>query len=178
MYIPTWLIVLVVGVGIYSCFRSKERDVISDGEPTTTQEIWGQAERNMARVLEKSTNLEEYLRDERDMVRAMERDVIRLRERYKHNPEKQKEIARDWMDYSNAVAEIKFAREMLDVDWDDGAYDRHDERAKESYLTVQEVVKRVESELGEESSSKVVHDRLRKHAEAINEIGENRKNRT
>lgn len=172
MYIPTWLIVIAIGIGIYFYFRSKKRSEVSDGEPTTVQEMWERAEYNMARVLEKSPNLEEYLQDERDMVRAMERDAIRLRERYKHNPEKQKEVARDWMDYSNAIAEIKFAREMLDVDWEDDAYDRHDERTKESYLVVQEVAKRVESELGEESSSKIVHDRLRKQAEAINEIGE------
>lgn len=165
MYIPTWFVITVIGIGVYFYFRKRTRASISDCESNTVEEMWEQASRNMDSVLRESVNLEGWLQDERDMVRAMERDVIRLRERYKHNSEKQKEITRDWMDYSNAVAEIKFAREMLDIDLEDGAFDRYDERTKESNLIVQEIAKRIEGELGEESSSKLVHDRLRKQVE-------------
>lgn len=175
MYIPTWLIIIVVIAGVYFYLRSKkrgERGVTAEGEALTAEEMWQRAEGNMARVLEKSPLLEDYLQDERDMVKAMERDMIRLRERFKHDPKKQLEVARDWMDYSGAVAQIKFAREMLDVDMEDTAYDSYDERAKESYVAVQEIGKRVEEILGRDSSSKLVHDRLRKQAEVINDIGE------
>lgn len=70
------------------------------------------------------------------MMKAMEIDMFRLRERHKHDPKKQLEVARDWMEYSNAVVEIKFDREMLDVDMEDTVYDSFDERTKEAYVTV------------------------------------------
>ncbi len=171
MYIPVWII--VIGVIIYFFWARKRNSTFSD-EPSTVEEMWRQAEYSMTRVMEKSpiSGLEEIngFKDDREMVKAMETDAIRLRERYKHNSDKQKQIARDWMDYAKAVQEIKSAREMLDVDWEDGAYDRFDESTKESYAVIHEVVKRVEDELGKESHLKVVHDRLRKHAEAANEV--------
>lgn len=108
----------------------------------------------------------------------MERDMIRLRERYKHDPKKQLEVAHDWMDYSSAVAQIKFAREMLDVDMEDTAYDSYDERTKEAHVTVQEIGKRVEEILGKDSSAKLVHDRLKKQADVVNEVGEKMQKRT
>lgn len=171
MYIPIWII--VAGAIIYFLWIRK-RSVVSDGEPTTVEEMWRSAEWSMGRVMEKSplSGLEEIgsFKDEREMVKAMETDAIRLRERYKHDPEKQKRIARDWMDYAKAVQEVKSAREMLDVDWEDGAYDRFDESTKESYAVIHEVAKRIEDELGKDSHLKVVHDRLRKHAQAANEV--------
>lgn len=174
MYISTWIIVIIVIAGIYLYSRSKkrgEKGITADGESLTAEEMWERGEANTARVLEKSPLIENYLQDERDMVKAMERDMIRLRERFKHDTKKQLEVARDWMDYSGAVAQIKFAREMLDVDMEDTAHDSYDGRTKESYITVQEIGKRVEEILGNDSSSKLVHDRLRKQAEAIDEIG-------
>jgi hypothetical protein len=171
MYIPIWLI--IAGVIIYFLWFRK-KNVVSDGEPTTVEEMWRSAEWSMGRVMEKSplSGLEEIgsFKDEREMVKAMETDAIRLRERYKHDPEKQKRIARDWMDYAKAVQEVKSAREMLDVDWEDGAYDRFDVSTKESYAIIHEVAKRVEDELGKDSHLKVVHDRLRKHAQIANEV--------
>lgn len=171
MYIPIWLI--VIGVVVYFLWFRKKSSV-SDDEPSTVEEMWRQAEYSMKGVIEKSplTGLEEIdsFKDERDMVEAMEKDAIRLRERFKHDPVKQKEIARDWMDFAKAVQEVKSARELLDVDWEDGASDRFDEDVKESYAVIHEVTKRVENELGKESHLKVVHDRLTKEAEAVNEI--------
>jgi glutamate formiminotransferase len=74
------------------------------------------------------------------------------------------------MDYSDAVAETKFAREMLDVDMEDNAYDRFDERTRVPFLTLQEITKRVMDELGKESSIKTVHDRLTEKSKIANEI--------
>ncbi len=168
MYIPFWLIVIAFIAWMY--FRNKKRNSDSGDQLTSVEGMWKQAEWNKGRVLEKSLNLEEYLQDERDMVNAMERDAIRLRERFKHDPVKQKEIAKDWMDYSYAVSRVKFAREMLDVDMGDDAYDSFEERVKEPYLAIQEISKRVEGILGDESSSKVVNDNLRRKSEAVRGI--------
>src|SRR3989344_5412506 len=136
MYIPTWPIIIATVV-IFFIWKSKKKGANSDGEPTTVEEMWQSAEFSMGRVMEKSplSGLEEIgsFKDEREMVKAMETDAIRLRERYKHDQEKQKRIAKDWFDYARAVKEIKLASVLLDVDWREGAYDRFDERTKESY---------------------------------------------
>ena len=71
----------------------------------------------MASVVEKSPNLEKnHLQTEREMVKAMEKDMVRLRERFKHDAKKQNEIARDWNGiYSSCVGVIKQSRELLRV---------------------------------------------------------------
>ena len=171
MYIPTWLIIIVVITGIYFYLQFRKRNSAIENQDLTTEDMWRRAETNMAMVLEKSPLIEDYLQDERDMIKAMERDMIRLRERYKHNTQKQTEVARDWMDYSNAIVEIKFAREMLDVDMEDSSWESFDERTKDVFIVIQEIAKRVEKVLGQESSSKLVHDILRKKADAVDEIG-------
>jgi hypothetical protein len=167
-------------VGIYLYFRSKKSNpkLETGNASLTVEEMWERAEGKMAEVLSKSPSLENYLQDERDMVKAMESDMIRLRERFKHDPKKQSEVARDWMDYSSAVARIKFSREWFDCDDKDTALDSHTERTREPYVTVQEIGKRVEDILGKDSSSKLVHDRLRKNAEAVNEVFAERREKT
>ena len=171
MYIPIWLI--VVGVIVYFIWFKKKNSVSSDW-PSTVEEMWNSAKYSMGRVIEKSpiSGLEEIgsFNNEREMVKAMENDAIKLRERYKHDPVKQVQIARDWMDYANAVQEVKTATEMLDVDWEDGAYDRFNESTKEAYAVIREVGKRVEDELGKESHIKYIHDKMKKKAEAVNEV--------
>ena len=178
MYIPAWLIVIAICVGVYFYFKSKKDN---NGEPTTVKEMWRQAEFFKGQIMEKEMmeksplsggGERERFEREREMVKAMETDAIRLRERYKHDQEKQKRIAKDWFDYARAVKEIKLASVLLDVDWREGAYDRFDERTKESYAIIHEVAKRVGAELGEESHSKVVHDRLREMGKAMSKNAE------
>ncbi len=172
MYISTWIIVAMIIAGIYFYSRSKKNglNLRAENESLTVEEMWKRASENMAEVLSKSPNLENYLQDERDMVKAMERDMMRLRERFKHDPKKQLEIAQDWMAYSHAVERVKFSREWLDVDMKSTAYDSHEERTKEAYVTIQEVAKRVEEMLGQDSSSKFVHDKLKRKAQAVEEV--------
>ncbi len=171
MYISTWIIIIIVIVGIYFYRKSKKQNKsISENQLLTADEMWVRAEVYMERVMRKSPNIEKYLQDERDMVKAMERDMVRLRERFKHDPKKQLEIAQGWMDYSHAVERIKFSRELLDVDMEHNAYDSHDERTKEAWITIPEIAKRVENILGKDSSSKLVHDRLYRNAEATGEV--------
>lgn len=170
MYIPSWLIVLAIIMGVYLYLKSRKKENNHSEQPINIEAMWEQAEVDMAGILEKSPLLENHLQDERDMVRAMERDMIRLRERYKHNEQKQKEIVHDWMDYAGSVRKIKFARELLDVNMEDTAYDEYTEDTKEAYIKIQEIGERIEKELGKDSSSKLVHDRLRKQAEIANKI--------
>lgn len=114
-----------------------------------------------------------HFQDQRDMITAMEVDMIRLRERYKHDSSKQYNIAQDWMDYSSSVFKVKLAKEFLNVDMDYNAYDNYYEKTKEAYIRIDEVFKRVEKELENDSVSKIVHERLKKKAGEIDKIFEN-----
>lgn len=123
--------------------------------PPSVEQVWELGNRNRDRVLEYSYLIDDYLHDEREGVRAMETDSIRLRERFKHDAAKQRQIAEDWCNYANALREVKSARELLDVDSEDDAFDRHDDRTKDSHITIQEIGKRVMDALGEQSHLKV-----------------------
>jgi cell division septum initiation protein DivIVA len=172
MYISTWIIVAVIIAVIYfySRFKKGNPNLTMENESLTAEEMWKRAETNMEKVLSKSPNLEDYLKDEREMVKAMEIDMARLRERFKHDSQRQIEIARDWMDYSGSVDRIKSSREWLDVDMSDNAYDSHFERTKKAHIAIQEISKRVEDILGKDSNSKLVHDRLKKNAKIADEV--------
>ncbi len=172
MYISIWVIVILVIAGIYMYSKSKRSNQNSAtvNGSLTFEEMWERAETNMAKVLSKSPSLENYLQDERDMVKSMETDMARLRERFKHDSKRRFEIARDWMDYSAAVERVKFSREWFDVDDKDTAFDSHLERTRNPYIAIQEIGKRVEDILGKDSNSKIVHDRLKKKAEVANEV--------
>lgn len=169
MYIPAWLIVGLVIIGIYVYLQSRRKNSAVANKALTTEDMWRQAEALKAMVLAESPLPKEFLQNEIDMVEAMERDMVRLRERHKHDPQKQNEIARDWMDYANAVEELKSASVNLDLD---GAWDRYGEATKKAWVAVQEIAKRVEEELGKDSSSRSVHDNLRKKADALDKISE------
>ena len=161
------IIMAIASIVLYVLLKEKKDDGINTGNKLLNiEEMWERASTSMAQVLEESPNLENYLQDERDMVKSMEIDMLRLRERYKHDLVKQLEIARDWMDYSRAVAKIKTAAEIMEVDMEETAHDSYEKRTKEASLIIQEVSKRIEELLGEDSQSKIVHDRINKRIES------------
>ncbi len=159
MYIPIWLVILLIFGAIYFYFKRS-----GDNKPNTVEELWKRADYLKKSVMEKSmiASLEEMndFENLREMIRAMETDSLRLRERYKYNQEKQKQVAQDWMNYANAIRQIKFASELLDTDMEKGAHDRFNERVKGSYASIWEITKRMEDELGKESHLKAVNDLL------------------
>ena len=174
MYLPVWVIIIAIILGVYFYNSSKNKknreSELIENDDLSVDFMWEFAEGNKSAVLAESPNLEKYLQDERDMVNAMELDMIRLRERFKYDEKKQREIAQDWMDYSGAVNDEKSASELLDVNNEDTAYDEYRESTKKADLVIQEVSRRVEELLGEKSASKIVHDRLKKKAKSANEI--------
>jgi hypothetical protein len=109
--------------------------------------------------------MDDYLHDEREMVLAMETDSIRLRERFKHDAAKQRQIAQDWCDYASALGDFKWSREMLNVDSADDAFQQHGDRTKDSQIAIQEIGRRVIDALGEPSHLKVVLDEVEREAE-------------
>jgi hypothetical protein len=68
---------------------------------------------------------------------------LQLKERYKHNSiEERLKIYQDWYDFTEALHDLNFAHEMLEYDWEDGAYDRYDESIKEPRIKMLEIEKR------------------------------------
>lgn len=168
MYIPWWFIIIVAIVGLVLYSRHNQKRLLGlENEPLNAEAMWAAALHYKEAVIEKSPLIEDFLQDERDMVKAMEVDMIRLKQRFQHDPKKLEEIAQDWMNYTKAVKDTKFSREMLDVDMDDNALENHWERTKEPSITIEEVAKRVGVLLGAESQSKVVHNRIDAKSEAV-----------
>lgn len=159
MYIPFWFIFLIIIVIIYLYFKSRKKKDIYETSDLTIEEMWNRAKNYMDTVLENSPILGDYLQDEKDMVIAMEKDMIRLNERQKFNEDKKYEIARDWMDYSYAVTNIKLAKELIQVATEENDYIINDKLLLTSYLTIKEIALRVQKELGENAYSKIVHDK-------------------
>lgn len=148
MYVPAWFMIgiFVFIVASYFYLNYREGRVI-DNQALSTEEMWRQGNLGMAKVLKKVSLPEEFLQDEINMVKRMEKDMIRLREKYQNDPKKQREIARNWMNYANAVVEIKNSREEFDTDLKEGAFDRFDERTKKTYLAIEEIASRVKERL-------------------------------
>lgn len=170
MYIPIWILILGIIVAFFY-FKNKKTKNGSEEDNISPEGNWQGAERYKELVLKKSPLLEGFLEDEKDMVKAMEMDMIRLRERYKYDNAKQAEIAQDWYDFAKAVYEVKSSSEMLDVDMSDNAFENHSERTKEPHAVIQEVTKRVETLLGKESNIKTVRERLEgKQPKGLDEI--------
>lgn len=86
--------------------------------------------------------------DYQDAFDVMEVNYFRLKQRFAHEPEKAVEIARDWYRYVQALYDLKSARILLDVDWDDGAWDRADQRTKEPTIAKDEIEKKFNALLG------------------------------
>ena len=144
-----WLVIIGYFLwGLVAWLRSRR--------PPSVEELWRMGNRKRDSVLEYSHILDDYLHVEREIVRAMEADSIRLRERFKHDAAKQRQIAQDWCDYAGAVDELKDSREFLDVDSADNAFERHHERTKESSIAIQEIGNRVMNALGDQSNLKFV----------------------
>ncbi|MFC1751458.1 hypothetical protein ACFL2V_22050 [Pseudomonadota bacterium] len=156
MYIPGWLIIVFIVVAIL--FYIKYR---SENPPTGA--MWKEAEANMQIVLDESFVPEgDELQVERKFIKTMEVDMKLLRERYKDNPEKLKQIARDWMNYSDAIVQKKTAREMLIVaHGDDVAEAIKDvqERSERAIIVIEEITKRIEKELGKDSNIKKIQNK-------------------
>lgn len=170
MFIPTWVLIIAIIVAFFY-LKNKKGKNNSEEDNISPEGNWQGAERYKELVLEKSPLLEGFLEDEKDMVKSMEMDMIILRERYKYDKAKQAEVAQDWYDFAKAVYNVKSSSERLDVDMEDNAFDNFLERTKEPHAIIQEVIKRVENLLGEESNIKKVHERLEsKKPKGLDEI--------
>jgi hypothetical protein len=72
------------------------------------------------------------------------------------------ELVKDWCDYTDAMHKLAYARDMLDVDTGDNAYDTYGDRVKEPHITRQEIEKRFQEALGKKFIDRWVEFREKK----------------
>jgi len=170
MYIPIWIILIIIVIFVVA---SKRRAISQEILPTM-EEMWGEGNRYKERILEKSSisgmedahSFDSY----REIIKAAEIDLLRLRERYKYDVEKQRQIAQDWVDVGRSTEDMKTAAEIFDCDMDDGACDRFEEDIRKNFIVVVEVSERTKVILKKESQLKLVVNKLQKRAEIVSDV--------
>lgn len=148
MYIPTWLII-VVAVIAYLIYKSSSKNKVL-GYPENIEFIEEKTAYLKGRIFELAHFDSPHFIDCQDAYDMMEINYMRLKQRYSTNPDKILEIAKDWYGYVVALGDLKHARVMLDVDMEDGAFDRLEESLKEPSVIKDEVEKKYKSLLGDD----------------------------
>jgi len=140
MYIPIWIIVIAF-IFYYFWIKSKRKQ-----KPVNTVEHFEEIAQRFKESLFEFPHFNcPNIVDLQDRYDAMEINYLRLKQRYLSQEENALEIAKDWARYVEALKDLKFANEMLDVDLSDTAYDTYEERTKEPRIIFQEVEKKIKS---------------------------------
>lgn len=161
MYIPVWLIVVAIVFIFFYISKKRVSGTIQDEEerPEWLWErgyYWKRIVNEESVVMGgKSTSIIEYLD-------AMEKDSLRLKERFKHDSKKQFEIAKDWYDFAEASSDAKHSIEMSIVAYDDESEKDASESMDAARIVVQEISTRVINELGEVSQLKLIRNKYEK----------------
>jgi hypothetical protein len=146
MYIPIWLFVLTI-VGLFLIYRKKNQKE----EPETPQEIEkGLAckEENLLKELKNPALLKGRLQNETSLLECGKLNYIRLKERFKHDDIKRRQVNQDWFDYLEALNNLIYEREMLDVSTTEDEGNAHFDNIGEFHIKIQEIVKRFRDLLG------------------------------
>lgn len=157
-----YFILIITVVLIYSVYRSikiKPQNI----EKVSVEEILQRASENKKKILDRCKKQKYNLyQDEIDMLEAVEEDIIRLNERYRHNSENVVKISNDYLEYTNAFSRIISARISDDIkssvgygDSLDNLEDYHIE-TKKPLIIVQEIGKRIIEMVGDDSRYKMI----------------------
>lgn len=140
MYIPTWVIIVVVAV-ILLIWKSKKKFE----RPASVESIENSVQFLKERIFELEHFDSPHFIDYQDAFDAMEINYLRLKQRFSHTPEKVLEIAKDWWAYVEALGNLKHARVMLDVDMEDDSWERAGESMKGPSIIREEIEKKFKS---------------------------------
>jgi len=142
MYIPIWVLIIVIVI-IYFVYGKKSKKI-------TVEVIETQIPHLKERIFSLERFDSPHFLDVQNAFDAMEVNYLRLKQRNIHLPEKVLEIAEDWKRYVESLGDLKYARVMLDVDLNEGAWDRAEENMKEPSIVKIEIEKKFKSLLGED----------------------------
>lgn len=98
--------------------------------------------------------------DEISMIEAVETDIFRLRERYKHDQKIITQVLNDYLAYTIALLKIINA-DILDeakssIGYGDGSLDSYHKETKEPKITIGEIGKRIIDMVGQDSCYKII----------------------
>lgn len=102
--------------------------------------------------------------DDPEVIR-MRNWYIRLKEKYKYDKTKLMNIAEDWKDYTYCLSS-KNINAFLSIESEDSESERqHTDKARESYLRIEEIENRFAMNLGGQSREELEIDRKKKQEE-------------
>ncbi|MCK4635752.1 MAG: hypothetical protein KAT32_02715 [Candidatus Moranbacteria bacterium] len=148
-----WFIVIVAGIVIYNRYEKNKKN------QKEFDDLWVNAERYAYHVRKLGEG------DLYEMINAMEKDIMRLKERYNHDKEKQSQIGEDWMKYAECLNSLVSSSEMwLHADEDDR--ERIDREKNDLHITIKEIENDIYDELGESSEIALTHQKIKEGSES------------
>lgn len=148
MYIPTWLIIIVLVVLFIFWEKKKNRSI--NETPETVDSI----EDKITFLKERIFSLEHFdsphFIDYQNCFDTMEVNYLKIKQRFYHTTEKVLEISKDWHKYVEALYDLKHVRIMLDVDWSDNAWDTARDNSKEPEIIKEEIEKKFKTLLSKD----------------------------
>jgi hypothetical protein len=145
-----YIILIIIAIFLYLIYRKQN--------PSASQKIKAVANLHaeIAKREEllsnkiKTSHLKDYLQTEATLFEYGKKNYVRLSERYKHDDTKNLHVIKDWIYYMEALSDIIYESEMLDVASSNEDADEHRNSQQELFIKVQEIGKRNKELLGNE----------------------------
>lgn len=146
MYIPIWII--VIGVVAYFIWKSRKPKIKSKVEALELiQEDIDKREVLLKEKI-KSSHLKDYMQMETTLFDCGRKNFLRLKERFKHDDVKLEQVIKDWIYYMEAISDMVYESEMLDVATSNEDADEHRNMQDELAVKIKEIDKRSKELLG------------------------------
>ena len=157
-----YIILIIITIFVYLIYKSVKNKP-EKAKQVNVKEILHTAQENKKKILDKCKKQRyDLYQDEVDMVEAVEIDIIRLQERYKHNSEMVMRVLNDYLDYTNALLKIINAN-ILDeakssVGYGDDINNLEDyhRETMNPRIIIQEIGKRIMEMAGDDSKYKMI----------------------
>lgn len=146
MYIPIWII--VIGAVAYFIWKSRKPKINSKAEALELiQEDIDKREMLLKEKI-KSSHLKDYMQMETTLFDCGRKNFLRLKERFKHDDVKLGQVIKDWIYYMEAISDMVYESEMLDVATSNEDADEHRNMQDELAVKIKEIDKRSKELLG------------------------------
>lgn len=155
-----YIILIIIAVLVYLIYINIKIKP-EKNEQVGTEEILQRAQKNKEEILNKCKKQSHGLcDDEISMIEAVETDIFRLRERYKHDQKIITQVLNDYLAYTIALLKIIKA-DILDeakssVGYGDDSLDSYHKETKEQKIIIVEIGKRIIDMVGQDSSYKTI----------------------
>ena len=138
----------IAGGIAYAIFGREKKE-----NPETPQEIetgLAYKEENLWKEIKNPVLLKGRSQDETSLLECGKLNYIRLKERFKHDDIKRGQVNKDWFDYLEALKDLIYEREMLDISTAEDESNAHFDSIEELHIKIQEIEKRFKELLGSE----------------------------